>query len=202
MEQQIKEYSDEINLYDLWKVIAKRKIFIIGLFLVVVISTTIISSLMPKIYRGQAVLNVLQYDAIPAKEIVDMVGNVDSEKRTTILPTTYPSVTDIKLKAMKDSKDKIVVIIEAKKIDDIPKALSELVDYIYNLDLVKLTVKEEKEKLLKRSAELSDIVQTSSDLLNAYGKLLRAGKLLPMGFNPVDLNKRIADIKLEKLTEA
>jgi hypothetical protein len=200
MGQQIKEYSDEINLYDLWKVIAKRKIFIIGLFLVVVISTTIISSLMPKIYRGQAVLNVLQYDAIPAKEIVDMVGNVDSEKRTTILPTTYPSVTDIKLKAMKDSKDKIVVIIEAKKIDDIPKALSELVDYIYNLDLVKLTVKEEKEKLLKRSAELSDIVQTSSDLLNAYGKLLRAGKLLPMGFNPVDLNKRIADIKLEKLT--
>jgi uncharacterized protein involved in exopolysaccharide biosynthesis len=199
MEQQIKEYSDEINLYDLWKVIAKRKRLIIGLFLVVVILTTIISFLMPKIYRGEAVLNVLQYEAIPAKEIVDMIGNVDREKRAKILPKTYSSVTDIKLKAMKESKDKIVVIIDAKNIDDIPKALSELVDNINNFDLIKLTVNEEKEKLLKRSAELSDVVQASSDLLSTYGKLLRAGKLLPMGFNPIDLNKKIVDIKLEKL---
>lgn len=199
MEQQIEESSDKIDLYDLWKIIAKRKIFIIGLFLAVVVSTAIISSLMPKIYRGEAVLNVLQYEAIPAKEIVDMIGTVDREKIARILPTTYSSVTNIKLKAMKESKDKIVVIIEAKKIDDIPKALSEFVDNINNFDVVKLNINEEKEKLLKKSTELSDLVQSSSDLSDTYHKLLKAGKLLPMGFNPIDLNKRIVDIKLEKL---
>jgi capsular polysaccharide biosynthesis protein len=199
MEQQIKESSDEINLYDLWKVIVKRKRLIIGLFLVVVILTTIISFLMPKIYRGEAVLNVLPYEAMPPKEITDTIGNIDKEKRAIILPKTNSSVTDMKLKVFKDSKDKIGIIIDSKNVDDIPKALSELVDYINNIDVVKLNVKEEKERLLKRSAELSDIVQSSSDLSITYLKLLKSGKLLPMGFNPVDLNKRIADIKLEKL---
>jgi hypothetical protein len=154
---------------------------------------------MPKIYRGEAVLNVLPYEQIPAKEIVDMIGNVDREKRAKLLPITYPSVNNIKLNAMKESKDKIVIIIDAKNINDIPTALSELVGYINNLDIVKLTVKEEKEKLFKKSNELSEVVQASSDLLNIYDKLLKAGKLNPMGFNPVDLNKKIVDIKLEKL---
>ena len=58
MEQQNKESNDEINLYDYWKVIAKRKILIIGLFIVIVVSTAIGSFLMPDIYRGEAVLLV------------------------------------------------------------------------------------------------------------------------------------------------
>ncbi len=199
MEQQTKEYSDEINLYELWKVIIKRKKLIIGLSLIAVISTAIISFIMPRIYRGGAVFNVLQYEAVPAKELVDMMGDVDSEKRKQIIPKTHASVVNIKLKAVKDSKDKIEVIIDAKNIADIPKALSEFVGYMNNVDIIKLTAKEERERLLKRSTELSDIIVSSSDLLSTYHKLLKAGKLLPMGFNPVDLNKRIADIKLEKL---
>jgi hypothetical protein len=200
MEQQIKESSDEINLYDLWKVIAKRKRLIIGLFLVVVISTAIISFLMPKIYRGEAVLNILQYEIIPAKEITDMIGDIDKEKRMKILPKMYSSVTDIKIKPMKESKDKIIVTFDVKNADDIPKTLSEVVDYMNNFDIVKLTVNQERERLLQRSTELSNVVQASTDLLNTYGRLFRAGKLSLVGFNPIELNKRIIDIKLEKLS--
>ena len=54
MEQQNREYDDEINLYDFWKIIAKRKILIIGLFIVIVVSTAIASFRMPDIYRGEA----------------------------------------------------------------------------------------------------------------------------------------------------
>jgi hypothetical protein len=199
MEQEINEYSEEINLYYLWKVIAKRNRLIIGLFLIVVISTAILSFLMPKIYRGEAVLNVLQYDSIPAKEIVDMIGNVDREKIVKILPTTYPSVTDIKLKTMKDSKDKIIVTIDAKNVDDISKALSELVVNINNIDLVKSTIKEERERLLQRSTELADVIKASLDITITYEKLLRSGKLVQMGFNPIEINKKIVDLKLERL---
>ncbi len=199
MEQQIEEYNDEINLYELWKVLVRRKGLIIGLFLVAVISTAIINFLMPKIYRGEAVLNVQQYDAIPAKEIVDMIGNIDREKRANILPKTYSSVMDIKLKTIKDSKDKIVVIIDAKNTEDISEALPELVNYMNNINIVKLNANEAKERLEKKSTELSNVISASVELLETYHNLLKSGKLMPVGFNPIELNRKIADIRLEKL---
>jgi capsular polysaccharide biosynthesis protein len=199
MEQQIKGYSDEINLYDFWKAIIKRKRLIVGIFLIAVISTTVISFLMPKIYRGEAVINILLYEAIPAKELSDMIGKIDKEKRKYILSKTYSSVSDITFKTMKDSKDKVIVIIDAKNVDDIPKILSELVDYLNNIGVVKLNVNEEKERLEKKSTELSNVIYASTGLLDTYHNLLKSGKLLPVGFNPIDLNRKVADIKLEKL---
>jgi capsular polysaccharide biosynthesis protein len=199
MEQQLKEYSDEINLYDFWKVIVKRKRLIIGLFLIVVISTAIISFLMPKIYRGEAVINILLYEAIPAKELTDMIGKIDKEKRKYILSKTYSSVSDITFKTMKESKDKVLVIIDAKNVDDFSKILSELVDYINNIGIVKLNVNEEKERLQKKSTELSNVISASTGLLDTYHNLLKSEKLFPVGFNPIDLNRKVADIKLEKL---
>lgn len=204
----------EINLYDIWTIIVKRKRLIIGLCSIAVTFSAVISFFLPKLYRGEVVLNILQDDSLPrmaergatakeiisAKEISEIIGNVDREKRTKIFSHTYPSVNDVKVKVLKDSQDKIGVTIEARNVDEIPEALSELIGFINNFDLIKLTVKEVRERLEKRSVELSNIVGSSSDLSLTYRKLLKGGKLLPMGFNPVDLDKRIADVKLEKLT--
>ncbi len=160
MERQIKESSDEINLYDLWKVIVDGKRIIIGVSVVAIIATTIISLRMPKIYRCEALLNILQTEEflgkkeiIQAKEIVDIIGNIDREKRTKIFPKTYASVTNLKLRSIKDSRDMLFVTVEAKNVDLIGKALLEVTDYINNFDIVKITIKEEKEKLLKKSSE-------------------------------------------------
>jgi len=199
MEQHLTESSNEMNLYDAWKVVAKRRKLIFVLFLVTVISTAIIGFITPKIYRGEAFLNIMLYESMPAKELTDMVGKIDAEKRKHILSKTYSSVSDVELKALKDSKDKVIITIDAKNVDDIPKALSEIMDYLNNIDIVKMTVKEENEKLENKSIELSDVISSSTELVDTYHKLLRAGKLLPVGFNPIDLNRRIADIKLEKL---
>jgi hypothetical protein len=200
MEQQNREYNDEINLYDFWKVIAKRKILIIGLFTVIVASTAIGSFLMPNIYRGEAVFLVLMNsEVITAKEIIYLIGNVDREKRLSIAPKSYLSIKCIKFKAIRDSKNKLVVTIDAKKVDDIPRALSEVVDYLNNIDIIKSTVSREKAILLKQSAELSDLIKSAPDLLVTYHKLFRAGKLSTMGFNPIDINKKIGEIKVELL---
>ncbi|HXY53924.1 MAG TPA: hypothetical protein VEM40_04550 [Nitrospirota bacterium] len=214
MRQQIKESYDENNLYNLWKVIVDGKMIIIVLLAVAVFSTVIISLRMPKIYRGEVVLNIFQLQEIEEasgkelvqsrgilqpKEIVDMIGNIDRGKMTKIFPTTYESVTDLKLRAIKDSKDKLFVTIEAKNANLIGKALSEIVDYINNFDIVKVIVREEREKLLKRSNELSSVINFSEKLSNNYRELLNEGKLSVVGFNPLDLNKGIVDIKLAKL---
>jgi capsular polysaccharide biosynthesis protein len=199
MEQRNREYDDEINLYDYWKVIVKRRIIIIGLFIVIVVSTAIVSFRMPDIYRGEAGLTVIKSDVITAKEITDLIGKIDSEKQLRMVPKSYPNVTNIKFKAIKDSKDKIVVSIDAKRIDDIPKALSEVINYLNNIDIIKSTVSRNKEILLRQSAELSELIKSSPDLLATYHKLFSAGKLSTMGFNPVEVNKKIVDIKLELL---
>lgn len=199
MEQQNKECHDEINLYDFWKVLVKRKILITGLFIVIVGSTAIGSLLMPKVYRGQGFLNIIQYELIKPNDIIDIIGNINQERMAKILPTTYPYVTDIKLANPKDSKSKIVVTIDAKKIEDIPRAFSEFVDYINNIDVVQLTVKNVNETLLKRKTELTKILKAAPDMLAESHRLLKEGNLLQMGFNPIDLDKEIVDMKMELL---
>jgi uncharacterized protein involved in exopolysaccharide biosynthesis len=216
MEQQNKECNDEINLYEYWKVIAKRKILIIGLFIVIIVSTAIGSSLMPKVYRGEVNLSVIDNSASlniginnrdilavkraeEAKEIIDIVGGIDNEKKKTILPQTYISVKSVKLSALKNAKNKIVATIDAKSTDAISIAISELVAFLNNMEMVKANVKEEREILTQRSIELTNILKTVPDLLVAYNKLIREGKLTAIGFNPIELSKKIADIKQEEI---
>lgn len=200
MEQQNREYNDEINLYDFWKVIVKRKMLIIGLFIVVVVSTAIGSFLMPDIYRGQAcLLVIINSEIIKAKEITDFIGKIDREKQLSLVPKSDPNINQIKFNAIKDSKNKIIVTIDARKIDDIPKSLSEIVGYLNNMDIIKSEVSRNKAILLKQSAELSDLIKSSPDLLATYHKLFKAGKLATMGFNPVEVSRRISDIKVELL---
>jgi capsular polysaccharide biosynthesis protein len=203
MEQGSTQNADEINLYDLWTVMVRRKKLIIGLFLSSVIASLIISFLMPNIFRGEAVLIIPPFDIatsnITVKEIADFVGKIDDDKKSQILSKMSSAITDIKLKPLKDSRDKIAVIIEAKDIDDIPAALSDIIEYINNIALVKAKVNEEKERQLIRSRELSSVIAASNELLNIYGASLKKGSPAPSGFNPAELNKMIADVKVEKL---
>lgn len=186
--------EDEINLYDYWKVIVKRKTLIIGLFLAAVLASAIISLLMPKIYRGEVVLTLL---VLSPKELIAIGGNKE------ILPTTHHSITDIKLNILKDSTDKLQVIIEAKNMDDIPAAVVEIIKHINNIPHVNRSIEEERQRLLKQSEELSIVIEQSNKLAETYEKLLKAGRYVPIdfspaGFYPVDLRKRISDMKVEK----
>lgn len=67
------------------------------------------------------------------------------------------------------------------------------------MDIIKSTVSRDKEILILKSAELSDLIKSSPDLLATYRKLFEAGKLTTMGFNPVEVSKSISDIKVNLL---
>jgi len=200
MEKQNEEYDDEVNLYDLWKVIAKRKMLIAVLFVVAVGLAATASFIMPNIYRGEALLYVnLAPEVISTKEITDSIGSIDNAKRLKMAPKSGSSVRTVKLNDMKISKNKIAVTIDAKKIDVIPGALSEVINYLNNLDIIKDSVSRQKEILIKQKSELSDLIKSSHDLLATYRKLFEAGKLTTMGFNPVEVSKSIGDIKVNLL---
>lgn len=183
--------EDEINLYDYWKVIVKRKRLIIGLFLVAVLAAVVISLLMPKIYRGDVVLKL---PSITAKELVGIIGKIDAEK---ILPTTHHLVSDVKLNTLKDSTDKLRLIIEAKNTDAIPSAITEFAAYLNNLSLIKEPVEREKEKVAKRLKDIPDLIKDKSDLIkeyNSFAKMydrkLERGELSIINLVPADFKQR------------
>jgi len=119
------------------------------------------------------------------------------------LSKTHHLVTGVKLNALKDSNDKLQLITEAKNKDVISSAMTEFVGYLNNFPLINRSVEEERQRLLKQSEELSKVIEQSNKLAETYEKLLKAGKYVPMGFNlvgfnPVDVRKKISDMKIEK----
>jgi len=205
--------EDEINLYDYWKVIVKRRFLIIGLFLVAVVASAIISFLMPKIYRGEVILKLpakeltskeltskeLTSKELTSKELLSIIGKIDAEKVKNFLPKTHRLITSIKLDALKDSTDKLRLVIEAKNTDDISSAMTEFVGYLNNFPLINRSVEEERQRLLIQSEELSKVIKDSEEFAEIRKKLLREGKLILLGFNPVEISKRMSDLKIEKL---
>ena len=198
MEEQHRESNDDSNYYDFWKVFVKRKKLIIGLFLIAVISTTIVSLFMQKIYRGEVKLSIIDKRAEGAKEIIDLMGSIDDEKKKLIFPKTYTSVKSVKIVALKNVANEISTTIEAINTDVLPVAIVELVDSLNNMEILKADLKKEREILTQRSIELSNILKTAKELAGAYNRLIREGKYAAIGFNPLELNKNIVDFKNEK----
>ncbi len=55
-ETQDQSQNDEISIVDYWRIIMRRKMLIIGLFTVSVVLTLVVSLLMPKYYKSEAVI--------------------------------------------------------------------------------------------------------------------------------------------------
>jgi capsular polysaccharide biosynthesis protein len=191
---------DEINLMDYIQVIRKRKWLIILGTIICMIVAGVVSFLMPKIYRGEATFKIITKEIATAKEMVSVIGNLDEEKIKQVSPKTYSLANNrIKLNPLKDSADKFQLIIEAERVDDIPIAISMFVEYIDNNPLIRRSVEQDKERLLEQKEELSKVIESSKELVKAYDNLIKEGRLIPLGFNPIESNKKISDMKIEKL---
>jgi hypothetical protein len=166
--------------------------------LIAVIGTTIVSSFMPKIYRAEVKLNVIDKRAESAKEIVDLMGSISDEKKKLVFPKTYTSVKSVKIMVLKNVTNEIATTIEAINTDVIPMAIVELVDSLNNMEIVKANLKEEREILTERSIELSQLLKTAQELVVAFNKLIREGKLVAISFNPLQLNDSIRVYKNSK----
>ncbi|MBO8143332.1 MAG: hypothetical protein H0Z16_01925 [Thermodesulfobacterium sp.] len=188
------EYENEINLYDLWKVIVKRKKLIIGLFVIAILASVIISLLMPKIYQGKIVLRLT---ILPAKEVINIIGKIDTkEDIKRIFPNTAHLITDVKLKEIKVSrnqvsKDKLQLIIEAKDKNILTHAFTEFITYLNNLPFIKRFVEEERQRLSIQLEEIDKLIAKLTKNIKTYKKLFETGKITLVGFNPIELEKSI-----------
>jgi capsular polysaccharide biosynthesis protein len=211
----IKAADDEINLYDLWRVLVKRKGLIIAVFLVAVISAAVISSIMPKIYQGETVLVISKEDItvskdmptnniaklqelIPASVLISMISPITKEKIRMISPQNSDSIVNVKPVELKGSTDKFNLIVESTNPGEIKDFVKDFVVYLNNHSVIRKSVEECRAHCTRRLVELTKVIDQSEMIKKRYEKMLTDGKLTVLGFSPVSLEKQVADLKIEK----
>ena len=125
--------DEEVNLYDYWKILVKRKKIFLGIFLPLVL-VTIISLGLPRYYRGESqITNPL----MPAPNIINLIGNIDDAKKNKIFANDAGAIKSVSISLPNKSTDKVNIIITAKAADTIPQAFKNIFDYIGNLPEIK-----------------------------------------------------------------
>lgn len=217
-------YEDKVTLYDYWVIILKRKNLIIGLFLISVFLTTVISLLMPKIYRGEVILNVVNIakkvetdtglsmypwpilipgrsvtDTITSKQIIDIIGRIDDEKIRTILSKDPSNVQSIRITEVRGSLSALRVRVESKKREEIQDLLIEVSKYLENVPIIKRSVREHRARVNKQIEEASFLIREYEDFSKRVVNMAKKRELAILGFDPIDMNIKVSKLKVQRL---
>ena len=197
--------DDEINLYNLWRVIAKRKAIIIAIFLISLLGATIYSFTAPPIYRLETyaklympkdILTVKEFPT--AKDVASMIGKVDREKKAIIFSKTTDEITDAKIDEIRGTTDKFKITIESHNRETLPAALQELIGYVENTREIKNDYEKIIAEIDEKIKNVNEAVKKNDYQIKEIEKRLVSSKLLPVGFNPFEINNKIVDLKMEK----
>lgn len=186
--------EEQINLYDYWKVLVKRKKVFFGIFLVPLVIVTIISLILPRHYRGESeIINPL----IPAPAMVNLFGYIDDTKKVEIFAKNSAAVKSVFVSLSPKSTNRVSIIIDAKSADIVSQAFQDLNHYLVNL-------RESREEIdrsnRKFDLQLAGLIETKKANLIFSGQitdLMKKGKISCIAINPTDIIKKDADLSLE-----
>lgn len=201
--------EDEPGLYDYWQVIAKRKKFIISLFIVSVVITAVVSILMPKIYRAEFILKIGEsYVAanegverkvrITSDGLIDVIGKLDDEKIGTILAEKSHSIKALKVEKARHFTDKLKITIESGNIGDREAVVAKFVDHINNLPLIKQSADEDRKAMAHRLKDISGLIKEYNSFAQMYDEKLKGGHLSVISFVPAQIKQKAIDLESER----
>jgi len=146
--------EDEIDLYELWLTLKKRKKVIIGLFLVITFSTALISLLMTPVYRSEASVIPVSASSSPLGELAGLAAmagfSVGGETDTAKIKAVLKSRT-IKEEVIKDL-NLIPVLLE----DDIPEDRDPMNVAVETLDEMVSISEDKKTGVITISVDYKD----------------------------------------------
>jgi len=198
--------EEEINLYDYWKVLVKRKKILIGIFLIPLVIVTIISFSAPRYYRGEAEISypVSPISPIspvptvsPAANIVKLIGVIDETKKVKIFTKNSDAIKNVSVSLTKGSADKVTILVDAKTADIIPQAFKGIVDYISNMPEIKEENAKIKEENNLKMKHLIEAKKENLIFLDQITDMMKKRQISFISVNPADLIKKDADLSLE-----
>ena len=206
--------EDEINLYDYWKVLVKRKKILIGIFLVPLVIASAISLSLPRYYRGESEISIPALPAsnipsvITAPNIVRLIGNIDDSQKVQIFTNNSGAIKSVSASLPKKSTDKVNIIVDAKTADIIPQAFKDIHGYISMLPEIKgeiARIQAETDLKTERIMEETDfkikklieVRKANLIFLNDMSDMIKKRKLPFININPADLVRKDGDLSLE-----
>jgi len=188
-----------IDLGIIFRSVLIWKNLVFSIILVSLCATTVFLSYAPKIYRAEAAFMIIKEkdsELISAKEFVDMLGKFTPEKMSSF--AQFLNVESVQIKALPGSNDKFRILIESKSTRDFQTSLDQILAYVNSMPILTNKLAFQRERLEKRLQEISSLIEKSQKDSKYLLKLVSAGKLNPIGFNPIDINKTIYDLKMEQ----
>jgi len=205
--------EEEMNLYDYWKVLVKRKKVFISIFLIPLVIVTIITLSLPRNYRGECEISIPATPApntitvMSAPNIVKLIGDIDENKKVKIFTKKMDAINNVSVSLTKKSTDKVTIIVDAKTADIIPQAFNEIFNYIGNMPEIKkesARIKEEHDLKLKNLTEESNLLakklieakKANLIFLNQLTAMLEKRQVPFVSVNPADLIMKDALLSL------
>jgi hypothetical protein len=202
--------------YSIWDIILMRKKMIIGTTISFILSVFVASMLMPNIYKGEVTLKInkanldypthategLQKDIITARELSDAIGVMNRDKIKNIFSDRADRVWNVKITSLNPYQglnDKLRLVIEVKDPNDFNNLVNIFLDYLNNIPLLKKFVDNQKEQLYMRSQELEHLIKSSRRDVDNFNKMFVRERLNPIGFDPIDINRKLSDLKMQKI---
>ena len=195
--------EDEINLYDYWKVLVKRKKILIGIFLVPLAIASAISLSLPRYYRGESKISIPALPApnissvITAPNIVRLIGNIDDSQKVKIFTNNPGAIKSVSISLPKKSTDNLNIVVDAKTADIIPLAFMDVFDYIDNMPEIKEEIGRIKERTDLRLNKLIEARKANLIFLDQITDMMKKRQMQFINVNPADLIKKDADLSLE-----
>lgn len=193
-------YEDEIELYDLWRNVVKRKRIIFWIFILSMVSAAIVSFVMPKVYRGEVGVRIQPKDLISPKELSEIMGKFDKEKIQLIFPLNFDSIKEAMITPIPGSLDKFKITVELTQTTYFQDVIRTFVQYLNNIPLIKKGIEDSREQLTKRLEEIDVVMAKSQEDGERFQRMMVKEKLNPIGFNPVQFNRMLSDLEVEKIS--
>ncbi|MCF8053886.1 MAG: hypothetical protein K9K75_01500 [Deltaproteobacteria bacterium] len=206
--------NEEIALHDIWCAIVNHKVLIVGIFAVAMIGVLITNSILRDVYRVQAFYSILDrgngnlyYDSsLTAQDFAEIFGKSeysDQNLLQKIFPDNHPFIDDIQIAAVKSvggSKTNVITVtLDAYDREKLSTSLNEFSVFVNKHPVVKRSMQLREEVIKKRIAELETNLSEANKLSRNFKGMLQQGRVLTIGFNPVEIETKISDMRIIKL---
>lgn len=196
--------SGEINAYDLWRIIVRRKKIIIVALVFCSFVALIYCFVAPKIYQINADMRIYKPGSITtvtyfrtAKELAALLNRINGESYKEIFGNNSGWITKVRADALKGTTDRLKVIIEGKNREALKSTLQQLINHIEDM-YAKEGVSAKILSELKEKSKLAEVADEKNDLQIKKIEKLTTAQIILFGFNPIDVNQRSMELKIER----